>query len=207
VWVGPLGDPTWVDRLVATGVAFLLPAPQGDAGEPMARFSSALSTVVARQIGARPLTESLPSGVADLVGALLSESEPDQGVSSLLQLASEHFSRGAVLLAESSCLRCRAGFGFPLDRDHTTLERGVDELERVVASGEAVTEIEPSSAVERQLARVLGVDHLDSATALIPLGRSGAVSGVLVADREGESLPDLADLVHLAGRLGGAVVL
>lgn len=206
VWVGPLGDPDLVDRLVNAGVAFLLPAPQGDVGEPMARFANALSTVVERQVSSRPPSEGLPSGVADLVGALLSESEPDQGVSSLLHLAAEHFSRGAVLLAEEERLRCRAGFGFPLDRDHTTLDRGIDELERVADHGEAVTEIEPGSEVERKLATVLGVDQLAPATALIPLGRSGAVAGVLVADREGAALPDLADLVRLAGRLGGAVV-
>ncbi len=206
IWIGPLNDPSWVDRLVGAGVAFLLPAPQGDVGEPMTRFANALSTVVDRQLSARPMSDGLPTGVADLVGALLSETEPDQGVSSLLQLAAEHFVRGAVLLAEEECLRCRAGFGFPLDRDHTSLERGIERLERVVGDGEAVTEIEPGTEEERRLSEVLGVDRLSPATALIPLGRSGAVAGLLVADREGAVLPDLADLVRLAGRLGGAVV-
>jgi hypothetical protein len=51
----------------------------------------------------------------------------------------------------------------------------------------------------------LGVSELPPATALIPLGRCGAVVGVLVADREGEELPDVADLVLLVGRLGGVV--
>jgi hypothetical protein len=32
------------------------------------------------------------------------------------------------------------------------------------------------------------------------------VAAVLIADREGDALPDLAALVHLAGRLGGAAV-
>jgi hypothetical protein len=207
VWISPVGDSAWVYRLIEHGVGFLVPAPQGDVGEPMARFTEALSTVVARQIRLRPKTDALPSGVADLVGALLSESEPDRGVSSLLHLAAEHFARGAVLMADQDCLRCRAGFGFPLDRDHTTLPRGIDVLERVVVDGEAVMEIEAGSTVERELAAVLGVDSLARATAMIPLGRSGTVAGILVADREGKALPDLADLVRLAGRLGGAVVL
>jgi hypothetical protein len=55
------------------------------------------------------------------------------------------------------------------------------------------------------VAGVLGVSELPTATAVIPLGRCGAVVGVLVADREGEELPDMADLVLLVGRLGGVV--
>jgi hypothetical protein len=203
-----MSDPTWVHRLVERGVAFVLPAPQGDAGESMARFVSALTLVVARQISPRrPRGDVLPTGVADLVGALLAESEPDQGISSLLHLAAEHFTRGAVFMAEPSRFRCRAGFGFPLDRDRTTLPRGFDLLERVVDDGEAVMEIEPDSEFEERLAATLGIPRLMKTTAIIPLGRSGAVGGILVADREGEPLPDLADLVRLAGRLGGAVVL
>jgi hypothetical protein len=55
------------------------------------------------------------------------------------------------------------------------------------------------------LAEVLGLDELPSATTLIPLGGS-SVAGVLVADREGGPLPDLSELVVLAGRLGGVVL-
>jgi hypothetical protein len=206
VWISPLGDPAWVHQLVEAGVSFLLPAPQADAGEAMHRFAQSVSAVVERQLQNRPMSEALPTGVADLVGALLSESDPDQGVSSLLHLAAEHFSRGAVLLADESSIRCRAGFGFPLDTNHTVLPRGDEVLERVIVDGEAITEIEPEMATG-ELAAVLGVPSLAHETAIIPLGRTGAVAGVLVADRHGEPLPDLVDLVRLAGRLGGAVVL
>jgi hypothetical protein len=51
---------------------------------------------------------------------------------------------------------------------------------------------------------VLGIDELPSETALIPLGRSGSVIGILVADREGEQVHDVADFVMLVGRLGSA---
>lgn len=208
VWVAPLGDAAWVHRLIDAGVAFLLPAPQGDAGEPMTRFAEGLSRVVERQIQARHHggPSGLPSGVTELVGALLSESAPDQGISSLLQLASEHFTRGAVLMAEDTAIRCRAGFGYPLDRNRTALPRGVGLIEHVIRTGEALTSIDSGSGGVRHLSGVLGVADLPVQTALIPLGRSGGVAGVLVADRQGDPLPDLAALVHLVGRLGGAAV-
>lgn len=205
VWVAPLGDPGWVHQLIESGVAFLLPAPQGDAGEPTTRFAGSLSRVVDRQLHNRESRSSLPSGVSELVGALLSESDPDQGISSLLQLASEHFTRGAVLLADRNAVRCRAGFGYGLDGSSAVLPRGIGLLERVIRSGEAVTTIDADAGGKNRLAQVLGVSELPSATAVIPLGRSGAVVGLLVADREGEELPDMADLVLLAGRLGGFV--
>jgi len=66
--------------------------------------------------------------------------------------------------------------------------------------------IDPDSGEVGGLAEVLGVGALPAATAVIPLGRSGGVAGVLVADRQGRELPDLDDLVLLAGRLGGAAV-
>ena len=75
----------------------------------------------------------------------------------------------------------------------------------MIRSGEALTTIDDGDGGEKHLAQVLGVSELPSATAVIPLGRSGAVVGLLVADREGEELPDMADLVLLAGRLGGVV--
>jgi hypothetical protein len=184
-----------------------MPAPHGEAGEATVRFAESLSKVVDRQIQAlhgegHP---TLPTGVSELVGALLSESEPDQGVSSLLHLAAEHFTRGAVLMAEQTAIRCRAGFGYLLERSTAVLPRGIGLIERVIRTGEALTTIEPAGGGEAQLARVLGVSQLPSATAVIPLGRSGAVVGVLVADREGDELPDMADLVLLVGRLGGVV--
>jgi hypothetical protein len=144
--------------------------------------------------------------VSDLVGAILSESDPDRGVRSLLQLASESFMRGAVFTVDDSAIRCRAGFGYPLDRNATVLPRGLGLLEEVVQSGTAVMAIEPASLGGRRVAEVCGIAELPAQTALIPLGRFGSVSGVLVADRRGAGLPDLEELVVLAGRLGGAVV-
>jgi hypothetical protein len=207
VWVAPLGDPGWIHQLIEAGVSFLMPAPQGEAGEATTRFTDSLAKVVDRQIREqqREGRASLPSGVSELVGALLSGSDPDQGISSLLQLAAEHFTRGAVLMAEETSIRCRAGFGYSLERSTAVLPRGIGLIERVIRSGEAFTMIEPGASGSNHLAGVLGVHELPLATALIPLGRCGAVVGVLVADREGEELPDLADLVLLVGRLGGVV--
>jgi hypothetical protein len=203
VWIAPLGDPVWVHELIEAGVSFLIPAPQGDTGEAVTRFAESLSRVVDRQlqIQQREGSPALPAAVSELVGALLSETEPDHGISSLLQLAAEHFTRGAVLMAEETMIRCRAGFGYPLDPSTAVLPRGFGLIERVIRSGEALTAIEPSAS--GRLASVLGVPELPSATALIPLGRSGAVVGVLVADREGADVAGIADLVLLVGRLGG----
>jgi hypothetical protein len=53
---------------------------------------------------------------------------------------------------------------------------------------------------------MLGVPGLPAAAALIPLGGGTTVEGLLVGDREGTPLPDLSELVLLAGRLGGAVL-
>jgi len=207
VWVAPLGDPAWTHQLIEAGVSFLMPAPQGEVREATIRFAESLSRVVDRQIQAqqRESRASLPTGVSELVGALLSESDPDQGISSLLQLAAEHFTRGAVLMAEETAIRCRAGFGYSLERSTAVLPRGIGLIERVIRSGEAYTTIEPGDSGSNHLADILGVSELSPATALIPLGRCGAVVGVLVADREGEELPDVADLVLLVGRLGGVV--
>ena len=207
VWVAPLGDPGWVHQLIESGVSFLMPSPQGEAGEATAKFVDSLSRVVDRQLQVhqREGFSDLPTGVSELVGAILTESDPDQGVSSLLQLAAEHFSRGAVLTADRTAFRCRAGFGYQLDRSTAVLPRGIGLIERVIRSGEALTVIEPGTGGESHLANVLGIPELPIATAVIPLGRCGAVIGVLVADREGEELPDMADLVLLAGRLGGVV--
>ena len=208
IWVGPLGDPTWVHQLIAADVVFLMPAPQGDSGEVVVRFVEDLSRVVDRQLEALPAKENpeLVGGLSELVEALLSESGPDQGLRSLLQLASESFGRGVVLVVGESTIQCRAGFGYPLDRNRTDLPRGIDVVERVIRSGEALLEVDAGESGVDQLAAVLGVSELPVATALIPLGRYGAVAGLLVADRDGEPLPGLDDLVVFAGRLGGAIV-
>lgn len=205
VWIAPLADPAWVHQLIEAGVSFLMPAPQGDSGEALTRFAESLSRVVDRQLQGRPREggPELPGAVSELIVALLSGNEPDHGIGSLLQLAAEHFTRGAVLMADASRIRCRAGFGYPLNSSATVLPRGLGLIERVFRSGEALTTIE-SGAGER-LAILLGVSELPSATAVIPLGRPGAVVGVLVADREGEALPDLTELAVLVGRFGGVV--
>jgi len=208
VWVAPLGDPEWVHRLIDAGVAFLMPPPAGESGEAASRFAADLTSVVDRQLRNRLERgdKGLSASVSDLVGAILSESDPDRGLRSLLQLASESFVRGAVFTVDDSAIRCRAGFGYPLDRNATVLPRGLGLLEEVVQSGTAVMEIEPDSTGAHRVAEACGIDELPAQTALIPLGRFGGVSGVLVADRGGDGLPDLEDLVVLAGRLGGAVV-
>ncbi|MFV2072912.1 MAG: hypothetical protein ACC742_09715 [Thermoanaerobaculales bacterium] len=208
IWVASLGDPVWVHRLIETGVAFMIPAPQGESGETMARFIDALTLVVDRQLLAvrqigRP---ELPSAVSELVDALLHEAEPEQAVGALLQLAAVQLTRGSVLMVEETAIRCRAGFGYPLDRDATALPRGVGLLERVIISGDASMEIDPEAGGARHLAGVLGITELPAATAVIPLGGGGSAAGLLVADNGGEPLPDLAELVLLAARLGGVAV-
>lgn len=209
VWVSPLGDPDWIHRLIDAGVAFLMPPPTGESGEVASRFTADVTRVVDRQLRNRHGrgASELSASVSDLVGAILSESDPDRGVRSLLQLAAESFDRGAVLTVDEASFRCRAGFGYPFDRNATVLPRGNDLLEEVVQSGTAVLEVEPGCVEARQLAEVCGVAELPAQMALIPLGRFGGVAGVLVADREGEKLPDIDELVVLAGRLGGAVVI
>lgn len=208
IWVGPLADPTWVHQLIAAGVVFLMPPPQGDSGEVILRFVEDLSTIVDRQLKVFPIRKGPKpaSGLSELVEAFLSESSPDHGLRSLLQLASESFSRGVVLLVGESSIQCRAGFGYPLDRNRTDFPRGVEVVERVICSGEALMEIAPDDPGVDQLAAVLGISRVPMATALIPLGRYGSVAGLLVADRSGDPLPGLDDLVVFAGRLGGAIV-
>jgi hypothetical protein len=209
VWVSPLGDPDWIHRLIEAGISFLLPSPRSDSGEEASRFSSDLTNVVDRQLRMYQKTADagLPASVSDLVGAILAESDSDRGVRSLLQLASEKFIRGAVLTVDDSGLRCRGGFGYPLNRNRTVLARGFEPLETVIESGSAVMGIESETDGTLNLAQVCGVAEMPQETALIPLGKFGKIAGVLVADREGEELPNLDELVVLAGRLGGAVVI
>lgn len=208
VWVGPLADGPWVYRLVAAGVQGLLPPPAADHGEAASRFAAALETVVDRVLrGARSEPERLHlGGVGELVDAVLHDADPDQAVGALLQVAADRLVRGAVLTVEEVAVRCRAAFGYPLARGRAALPRGVGLLERVIRSGAAVTAVEPTAAGAIELARVLGVEQLPAATAVIPLGPRGGVSGLLVVDCEGGPLPELAELVMVASRLGGAIV-
>lgn len=208
VWVGPLGDPTWVHRLVTAGVAFLLPPPQGESGEVAHRFADMLTRVVDRELRRRGVVRhgEVPGGAAELIDALLHGSDPGQTVGALLQLVSIQLGRAAVLLVEAEAFRCRAGFGFALDPGAALLPRGVGLLERVVRSGDPVLAVDPGAAGARQLARMLGLDRLSPETAILPLGRRGAIEGLLVADRSGQPLPDLTELSLVARRLGGSVV-
>jgi hypothetical protein len=208
IWIGPLGDPTWVWRLIEAGVAFLIPAPPGESGETMSRFTGALTRVVDAQLTRRQgaAEADLPDALTELVENLLGETGPEQAVGSLLQLAAGAVNRGAILMVEETAIRCRAGFGYPLDRGSTALPRGVALLERVIRSGEAVVGIEPEAVGSRELARVLGVDQLPPATAVIPLGAGASVGGFLIVDCDGEPLPDLDELVVMVSRLGGVIV-
>jgi hypothetical protein len=208
VWAAPLGDPAWVHELVAAGVSFLLPVPPGDGGEVQSRFVDDLTIVVDRQLRAlRPVSRPLlPAAVTELVDALLHEADSEQTVGVLLQLASGHFLRAAVLVVEETAIRCRAGFGYPLAPRTQALPRGLGMVERVIRSGQPTIGIDPASGSTHRLAKVLGLDELPSATAVIPLGVGASVTGILVADREGEALRDLSELVVLAGRLGGVAL-
>lgn len=208
VWAAPLGDPSWVHELVAAGVNFLLPVPPGEGGEVQNRFVSDLTLVVDRQLRSqRPMTRSvLPAAVTELVDALLYEADSEQAVGVLLQLASGHLLRGAVLMVEETAIRCRAGYGYPLARGTQALPRGLGILERVIRSSEPTVGIDGTAGGSQRLAEVLGLEELPSETAVIPLGVGASVTGILVADREGEVLPDLSELVVLAGRLGGVAL-
>lgn len=208
VWAAPLGDPAWVHELVSAGVTFLLPVPPGEGGEVQSRFVEDLTLVVDRQLRSlRPMSRPvLPAAVTELVDALLHEADSEQAVGMLLQLASGHLLRGAVLMVEETAIRCRAGFGYPLARGTHALPRGLSILELVIRSSEPTLGIDPTAGGSHRLAEVLGLEELPSATAVIPLGIGASVAGVLVADREGEGLPDLSELVVLAGRLGGVVL-
>jgi hypothetical protein len=205
IWVGRSTDPQWLQRLIDAGVAFLMPAPRGHSNEATARFAEALAQVVDRQLGFRQLLgqPSYPAAVCERVDTLLHGADSEQAVGSLLQLAADDFLRGAVLMVEKIAVRCRAGFGYPLNRDVTGLPRGVGLLEKAIRSGQMVVGIDPDAGGAVQLARVLGIESLSPQTAVIPFGAGSAVGGLLVVDREGQPLPDLRELALLACCLGG----
>jgi hypothetical protein len=207
VWVGPLGDPIWVARLVEAGVDFVLPAPQGDAvGEAGQRSMNALAVVIDRLLRMKRhsgVEIDTPRAVADLVDTLLHEVSPDEALGSLLQLAATQLQRGAVFSVEDTVIRCRAGFGYHFNPGEASLPRGLGLLERIINAGDAVYEIEASGRGAEQLAKVLGVKGLPAVTAVIPMGTRMGVNGILVGDREGQALPDLYDLTMFARRLGG----
>ena len=208
VWVGRVRDRAWVHRLIEAGVSFLMPPPENRSGPPLDRFAGDLAVVLDREIATRQMLASArrPRTVYELVDSLLEKGDPGQAISSLLQLASSQLWRGAVLMVEETAIRCRAGYGYPLSRGSTALPRGIALLEGAVRSGEAIMGIDPESGGAAQLARVLGVDRLPVATAVIPLAAGVTVLGLLVADREGAPLPELTEMTMLACCLGGVVV-
>jgi hypothetical protein len=207
IWIGRLGDEEWIHRLIEAGIGFLMPLPHARSTEALERFASALTVAIDRQLRLRQkiLEPSYPSAVCELVDTLLHGADSDTAVGSMLQLASDDFRRGAVLMVEETAIRSRAAFGYPLSRDTTALPRGVGLLEKAIRGGEVILGIDPSAAGAMQLARLLEVDRLYSQTAVIPFGTGASVSGLLVLDREGDPLPDLSDIVLLACCLGGIV--
>lgn len=208
VWVGPLGDPVWVHRLIEAGVAFLMPAPQGDAGEPWTRFQDSITAVVARLLLQGEAREADRDRLAEqqLIEALLHGWEGERGVSVLLQVASGSLQRAAVLAAEETAVRCRAGFGYHLGRGGGALPRGVGLVERVIRLREPALTMDPESAAGVQLARVLGEEALPQNFAVLPLCVGPHAVGVLVGDRNGENLEDLDELALLARRMGGVIL-
>jgi hypothetical protein len=210
LWVGPLGDPIWVHRLVSAGVSFLLPPPAGSTGETASRFLASVQRVADRllmQRGETPANE-LPSSLVQLMDALLSDSDPQAAVTAILQVAAVHFTRGALLTVEETAFRCSAGFGFLLAPGAGLLPRGIGLLERVVRSRRPLIGIEEThSGGARQLGKLLGLDTLEGGTSIVPLLDGECVVGLLVGDRCGEDQPaeELDELVLLGQRLGGLV--
>ena len=208
VWVGPLGDASWVYRIVEAGAACVVPPPVGGAGDAVHRFAAAMCRVVDRLLATPPQRPEgeLPESVVELVDALVHGADADRALSALLQLASGSLSRGAVILVDETAFRLRAGFGYPLGSGASALPRGVGVLERIVRSGTSVESLDPDSGGALQLAQMFGLERLDRATCVIPLGSGGAIVGLLIGDREGRELTELRELTALARRLGGLVI-
>jgi len=208
VWVGPLGDPVWVARLVEAGASFLLPAPAGEGGETWRRFRETVTRVVARLLHTAPQSRGGAVGPAsmELVEALVRGSDPGEKIGVLLQIASGTLRSGAVLSVEETSIRCRAGFGFPLSKAAVGLPRGIAFLERVIRGEEGVGAVDPEAAGARQLARVLGVERLPSGMVVIPLEGQGRTVGLLAGQRKPGPEADLEELVLLARRMGGALL-
>ncbi len=206
IWIGPLGDPVWVARLVEAGASFLLPAPAGEGGEVWKRLQETVTRVVARLVrwgGRRGDGDGQPGSI-ELVEALVRGSGPGEKVGVLLQMASGALRSGAVFSVEETSIRCRAGFGFPLNAEATVLPRGIAFLEKVIRSEEALASVDADAAGARQLARVLGVERLPSGLVVIPLQGRGETAGLLVGERKDVPTEELEELVLIARRIGGA---
>jgi len=208
IWIGPVGDPVWVHRLISAGVGFLMPAPQSDSGDSLRRFHNAVVTVIARQLMLRMNLESGQSRwvEGELLDVLLHGQGNGRGLSVILQLAAGSLQRAAVLGIEETAVRCRAGFGYPLSRGRAVAPRGIGVIERVLRSRAALLSLDPASAGAGQLARILGVESLPRESVLIPLCAGPAVTGILIGDRRGASLESLEELTTLAVRMGGVLL-
>jgi hypothetical protein len=209
IWIGPLGDPMWVHQLVEAGVAFLLPPPAGDAGETVQRFRQTLTAAVHRQLSLGQALASSGESVSplsELIEALMHQAAPEESAALLLQLAAGHLTRGSLFTIEEVAIRCRAAFGYSVPAGGGNLPRGVGFLERVVRSGLPTYGLDPESAGASSLARALGEGALPAETVVIPVGMRSGVVGILVGDRAGAPLGDLAELEQIARRVGGAFV-
>ncbi len=207
IWIGPLGDPVWVHRLVLAGVRFLMPAPAADSGGTSERFHEAVAAVIARELAAAEgRGGGGPALEEELVDLLFHGRDDNPGWSVLLQLAAGFLTRAAILTVEETSVRCRAGFGYPFNPRDAVIPRGVAVIERVVRSREPALSLDSGSAARLQLARVLGVESLPDRVVVIPLSTASRTVGLLVGDREGEPLGDLGELVELGARMGGLLL-
>lgn len=208
VWVGPLGDPVWVARLVEAGASFLLPAPAGEGGAVWQSFQETVTRVLARLVQSGTEKER-PSGqpaARELVEALVHGRGPGERIGVLLQLASGTLCSGAVFSVDATAVRCRAGFGFPLSTETPVLPRGIAALETVIRTGRPERSIDPAAAGSRQLARVLGVEDLPAGLVLIPLQSREGTTGLLIGERSGSSEKELEELILIARRIGGVLL-
>ncbi len=208
VWVGPLGDPVWVARLVEAGASFLLPTPAGEGGAAWQSFQETVTRVVARLIqgGAEKAVASGQPAAQELVEALVHGRDPGARIGVLLQLASGALRSGAVFTVDATVVRCRAGFGFPLSTETPVLPRGIAALETVIRTGEPLRSIDPAAAGSRQLAKVLGVEDLPAGLVLIPLRSREGTTGLLIGERGGSSEKELEELIAIARRVGGVLL-
>ncbi len=203
VWIGPLGDPRWVELLVRAGVSFVLPPPPADSGEPLERFHRTLAAVIGRILERREVAgQAAGDPVAELAEALFGDDTPGGGVEAVLKLASRVFSRAAVLRVESTRFRTWAGYGYPLAEGLRALPRGIALLERAARDRECLRSMPEPGQGRRQLARLLGVQELPDATSVVPLQAGARTVALLVGDGAGDPPAGLDELLRLAPRLG-----
>jgi len=202
VWIGPLGDPRWVQRLVGEGVSFLLPPPAAVSGEPLERFLETVGAVVEEQLQRIRWADAEPAALSQVLDALLSGAPAEEALAALLQVAARRLRRAAIIEVTSTAFRFRATVGYRPEPGHGALPRGIALLERVARGGEVVRELDPEAAGAPRVAEALGVERLPAATCLLPMVHHGRVTGVLLGDREGEAIPPLDEVERLARPMG-----